>query len=290
MESKRQLQVAELIKRNFSVVLQQEGRYLYGDQALVTVTQVKMSSDLGLAKIYLSVFNTENKQAVILQLEQESTRLRKSLSQRIRKHVRRIPHIDMYEECRELMESCGAEAPSLTPLIFRVITDVVASDRFVSAAEANYLSSMSKKLELSIESARSIFKQAMADRRGRLEVSPSSIDEMLHPHLKELLSFDGAESLVGPVEHDSVEEKAIKAMESGKEDISLDDVERAMTVLGLSTNATLGDAEKVWMDTIDTLNLPKMANLGETFVSAAISRISRINEAYKTILHFHESL
>ena len=98
MESKRQLQVAELIKRNFSVVLQQEGRYLYGDQALVTVTQVKMSSDLGLAKIYLSVFNTENKQAVILQLEQESTRLRKSLSQRIRKHVRRIPHIDMYED------------------------------------------------------------------------------------------------------------------------------------------------------------------------------------------------
>ena len=98
MESKRQLQVAELIKRNFSVVLQQEGRYLYGDQALVTVTQVKMSSDLGLAKIYLSVFNTENKQAVILQLEQESTRLRKSLSQRIRKHVRGIPHIDMYED------------------------------------------------------------------------------------------------------------------------------------------------------------------------------------------------
>ena len=98
METKRQLQVGELIKRNFSVVLQQEGRYIYGDEALVTVAQVKMSSDLGLAKIYLSVFNTENKQAVILQLEQENKRLRKVLSQRIRKHVRRIPYIDMYQD------------------------------------------------------------------------------------------------------------------------------------------------------------------------------------------------
>jgi len=98
METKRQLQVAELVKRNFSVVLQQEGRYIFGDEALVTVTQVKMSSDLGLAKIYLSVFNTENKQAVILQLEQENSRLRQVLAQRIRKHVRRIPNIDMYED------------------------------------------------------------------------------------------------------------------------------------------------------------------------------------------------
>ena len=33
-----------------------------------------------------------------------------------------------------------------------------------------------------------------------------------------------------------------------------------------------------------------MANLGETYVTAAINRITRINDAYKTILHFHEQL
>ena len=31
-----------------------------------------------------------------------------------------------------------------------------------------------------------------------------------------------------------------------------------------------------------------MADLGETFVSAALNRITRVNEAYKTILHFHD--
>ena len=40
MESKRQQQVAELILRNFSFVLQQEGLYIYGKQPLVTVGSV----------------------------------------------------------------------------------------------------------------------------------------------------------------------------------------------------------------------------------------------------------
>ena len=95
MESKRQLQVAELIKRNFSMVLQQEGNYIY-DDALVTVTNVKITPDLSLAKIYLSVYNTDNKQAVLLKLEDQHHRLKQVFSQRIRKHIRRIPEIAMY--------------------------------------------------------------------------------------------------------------------------------------------------------------------------------------------------
>jgi ribosome-binding factor A len=95
MESKRQLQVAELIKRNFSLVLQQEGNYIYED-ALVTVTNVKVTPDLSLAKIYLSVYNTDNKQAVLLKLEDQHHRLKQVFSQRIRKQIRRIPEFAMY--------------------------------------------------------------------------------------------------------------------------------------------------------------------------------------------------
>lgn len=96
METKRQRQVAELVKRNFSMVLQQEGSYLYGPEPLVTVTGVKVTPDFGLAKIYLSIYNTENKQAVILQMEEEVVRLRQALAHRIRKHVRRIPEVAFY--------------------------------------------------------------------------------------------------------------------------------------------------------------------------------------------------
>ena len=96
MESKRQLQVGETIKRDFSMVLQQEGAYIYGNDVLVSVTAVKMSPDLGIAKIYISIFNTINKQEVLILLNESLHRLKKSLYQRIRKRVRRVPQIDLY--------------------------------------------------------------------------------------------------------------------------------------------------------------------------------------------------
>ncbi len=95
-ESKRMLQVGELVKRNISMVLQQEGQYVYGSQVLVTVTSVKMSSDLGLAKVYISVYNTENKQEVLLEIEESHFQIKQSFSQRIRKQVRRIPVLNFY--------------------------------------------------------------------------------------------------------------------------------------------------------------------------------------------------
>ncbi|MEO0876459.1 MAG: 30S ribosome-binding factor RbfA, partial [Bacteroidota bacterium] len=98
METKRQRQVAELVKRNFSMVLQEVGLYIYGSEPLVTVTEVKMSSDLGIAKIYLSIWNTDNKQAVMLQLEEEYTRLRSALGNRLKRQVRRIPDIALFED------------------------------------------------------------------------------------------------------------------------------------------------------------------------------------------------
>ncbi len=94
-ESKRQRQVAELIRRHFSVVLQQEGNYIYED-ALVTVTNVMVSPDLSLAKIYLSIFNTENKQAVLLKMEDQIHRLKQVFSQRVRKQLRRIPNLSLF--------------------------------------------------------------------------------------------------------------------------------------------------------------------------------------------------
>jgi hypothetical protein len=199
---------------------------------------------------------------------------------------------NMFQECKDLVQSLGADAFDTAPVVFRMIADVIASDRFVSAQEASYLSALGKRLDLAPELARKVLRQVMADRRGRLEVSASAIDETIHPHLKALLSFPGAEELVGELSEDSLEEMMVQAQEAMAEgcDVTLDDVERSLTVLGLNRGSTTEEAEQVWRETIDGLNLPKMANLGETFVTAALNRITRINDAYKTILHFQEHL
>lgn len=201
-------------------------------------------------------------------------------------------NFNMFEECQQLSQSLGSDAPEVCPLIFRVVADVLASDRFVSIQEASYLAAMAKRLGISTKAAKALLKQVMAERRGRLEAAGSDLDAEIHPRLKALLSFEGADKLVGEADEDSIEElmhSAADALAEG-EQVSRDDVARALTILGLDGNAKLEDAEAVWRETIDTLNLPKMANLGETFVSAAINRITRINEAYKTILQFHSQI
>ena len=94
MESKRQLQVAEMIKRNFGHVIREEGSYIYGTEAFVTVTAVKVAPDLSLAKIY----HVDDKQSIITMMDHAHHQLKQALVKRIRKHVRRIPEIAFYED------------------------------------------------------------------------------------------------------------------------------------------------------------------------------------------------
>jgi len=95
-ESKRQKQTAEIVKRHFSLMLQEEGAFIYGNEILVTVTSVRMSPDMNIAKIYMSVYNTEAKQNVIYLLENNYNRLRQQFYHRLRKHVRRVPNMQFY--------------------------------------------------------------------------------------------------------------------------------------------------------------------------------------------------
>jgi hypothetical protein len=194
---------------------------------------------------------------------------------------------NMFTECKELREGLGGNADRLAPMIFRVVCDVVANDRFVSMREASYLSAMSRRLEVPLEKAKSIFKEVMAQRRGRLEAAASQIDETLNAKLKEFLDFSGAEDMVGELDADSLGEMINAAAEG--QSVSQDDLTRSLAILGLKGNAKLGDAEAVWRETIENLNLPKLVDQGATFVSAAIKRIGEVNEAYKTILDFHKS-
>jgi len=95
METKRQKQINELIRRQFSMVLQDEGSYIY-ERALVTVTRVVVSPDLQSAKVYLSVFNTENKLEVMQSMEENIFRLRHALASKVGKQLRKVPELKFF--------------------------------------------------------------------------------------------------------------------------------------------------------------------------------------------------
>lgn len=95
-QTKKQRQIGGLIQKEFSEVLREEGPLLYGASVMVTVTNVRMSSDMGIAYIYVSVFNAIDKQAIVKELWENLSRLRGKLGTRIRQQVRRIPVIKFY--------------------------------------------------------------------------------------------------------------------------------------------------------------------------------------------------
>ncbi len=83
--------MASLIQKEMSMIFQSNSReYL---NKLISVTIVRMSPDLGYAKIYLSIFPEEQKDEVFELVVQSSSKLRFKLGNRIKNQVRRIPEI-----------------------------------------------------------------------------------------------------------------------------------------------------------------------------------------------------
>jgi len=95
--TKKQLQIAGLIQQEFSRVLQREGSYIYGE-ALVTVTRVRMSQDMGIAYIYMSIYNALHKEVVIKDMEENMGRLRGALGKEIASQIRRIPTLKLFAD------------------------------------------------------------------------------------------------------------------------------------------------------------------------------------------------
>ncbi|MFN0034259.1 MAG: 30S ribosome-binding factor RbfA [Saprospiraceae bacterium] len=96
MASIRQKQIGEVIRRYFGMILTEEGGNIYGRGKLVTITDVQMTPDLLVAKIYISVYGAEDKQEIILLLEDSYARLRQALGAKVGKQMRRVPDIEFF--------------------------------------------------------------------------------------------------------------------------------------------------------------------------------------------------
>lgn len=91
------MKVASLMREEFSNILLHEGKNIYGN-AFVTITHVRVTSDLSLARFNLSIYNTDDKQAVLDALKAHTHDLRKRLGDKMRHHLRKIPVLEFYND------------------------------------------------------------------------------------------------------------------------------------------------------------------------------------------------
>ena len=97
MESRRQLKVASLFKEALAEILTRTGKSIYGN-AFVTVTNVRLTSDLLLARFNFSVYGSEEPDAVVAALNKHKPELKKAMGEQLRNHVRRMPEVEFYRD------------------------------------------------------------------------------------------------------------------------------------------------------------------------------------------------
>lgn len=95
MESTRQLKYSRLIQKELSEVFQREASIRF-EKALITVTKVRVSPDLSVARVYVSLFATKDRDALLAKIKEQKWELRKILGDRIGKQVRIVPNLDFF--------------------------------------------------------------------------------------------------------------------------------------------------------------------------------------------------
>lgn len=94
-ESKRQQKISRLIQRELGDIFQKDTKGYFSD-ALITVTQVRISPDLSMARVYLSLMMVQDKEGFIQALGDKKGLVRRFLGQRIGKNVRIIPDLHFF--------------------------------------------------------------------------------------------------------------------------------------------------------------------------------------------------
>lgn len=97
MDSRRQLKVGSVIQEAFADILSREGRSFYGS-AFVTLTKVKLTSDLGLARFYLSIYKAENPDEIIEKFSERKFEIKRKLGEKLRHQLRVIPEIEFFRD------------------------------------------------------------------------------------------------------------------------------------------------------------------------------------------------
>ncbi len=94
-ESTRQLKVAREIERDLAEIIRSKGMAFFGG-AMVSVSGVKISPDLSVARVYVSIFPSEKAAAVMQQLEENKRALRGELGVKVRRQLRIVPEIGFF--------------------------------------------------------------------------------------------------------------------------------------------------------------------------------------------------
>ena len=94
MESNRHAKIARFIQKELSEIFRKQTSALGG--VIVSVSQVRVSPDLSIAKAYLSIFPPERSAEILENIKAQAKTVRYELAQNVKEVLRKCPELQFY--------------------------------------------------------------------------------------------------------------------------------------------------------------------------------------------------
>ncbi|WP_291274232.1 30S ribosome-binding factor RbfA [Flavobacterium sp.] len=96
METNRQKKIGTLIQKDIVDILQGEVRKNSITNLIISVSKVNVTSDLSIAKVYLSIFPSDKGPELLIAIKTNAPLIKHELAQRVRQQLRRVPELIFY--------------------------------------------------------------------------------------------------------------------------------------------------------------------------------------------------
>ena len=94
METTRQQKIARLLQKELSEIFRVQTAKMGG--VLVSVSAVRVSPDLSIARVYLSIFPSEKADEILKNINASAKTVRYELAQRVRYQLRKTPELSFF--------------------------------------------------------------------------------------------------------------------------------------------------------------------------------------------------
>ncbi len=94
METTRQAKIARLLQKELSEIFRVQTAKTHG--VIISVSVVRVSPDLSVAKVYLSVFPSDKSQELLDSIKRSAKTIRYDLAQKVRYQLRKTPELTFF--------------------------------------------------------------------------------------------------------------------------------------------------------------------------------------------------
>jgi ribosome-binding factor A len=96
METNRQRKIGNVLQKDLVDILQGEIRKNGISNLIISVSKVSVTTDLSIAKVYLSIFPQEKAKELLEAIKSNTPLIKHDLAQRVKLQLRKVPNLIFY--------------------------------------------------------------------------------------------------------------------------------------------------------------------------------------------------